>query len=183
MRTLFYIVFTGLIIASGSCNNNASKEATSATADSSQTVQPSKKERNKQVIMDCIANINKHDIAAATQNYAPDFIEYGDGSMPPLKGDSSRMELQMFMAAFPDLKSANSIYCADGDYVMVYSDITGTWTGDIMGMKATGKPLKTIDVDVFKLNDEGKVTEHHNIQNVPCGLAMLGAKFPKQPAK
>lgn len=137
---------------------------------------PSKEQRNKKVIMDVMNNINKHDIAAAVHNYAPDFIEYGDGSMPPVHGDTV---LQMYLAAFPDIKSEHFIFCADGDYVMVYSDVSGTWKGAIGGMEPTNTVIKIRDVDVFKLNEAGKVIEHRNIQNVGCALAMAQAALHK----
>jgi len=137
---------------------------------------PTKEQRNKAVIMNVMNNINKHDIAAAVHNYAPDFVEYGDGSMPPVHGDTV---LQMYIAAFPDLKSENFIYCADGDYVMVYSDVTGTWKGALGGMQPTNTSIKIKDVDVFKLNAVGKVVEHHNIQNVGCVLSTAHAAAHK----
>lgn len=135
-----------------------------------------KEQRNKKVIMDVMNNINRHDIAAAVRNYAATFVEYGDGSMPPVHGDTV---LQMYIAAFPDLKSENFIYCADGDYVMVYSDVTGTWKGALGGMQPTNTGIKIKDVDVFKLNAAGKVIEHHNVQNVGCVLSTAQAAAHK----
>ena len=39
-----------------------------------------------------------------------------------------------------------------------------------MGIKASGKPIKFKDVDIFKLNDEGKIVEHYAVQNLQAIL-------------
>jgi predicted ester cyclase len=171
MRQILFTVAT--LVALSSCNNTPKAD--------SATPEMSKQERNKKIIMACLDNINKHNADSALKETDASFVDYSDGSMPPMKGDSAKMVLKVYLAAFPDMKNANPIYCADGDYVMVYSDVTGTWTGDLMGMKATGKSMKIKDVDVFKFNDAGKITEHHNVQNVPCVMASLGAQMPPPP--
>ena len=43
-----------------------------------------------------------------------------------------------------------------------------------MGIKATGKPVKFKDVDIFKLNDEGKIIEHSSVQNIGAVLMTAG---------
>jgi hypothetical protein len=50
-------------------------------------------------------------------------------------------------------------------------------------MKATNKSYKMKDVDIFKLNDAGQITEHHNVQSPNTMFAQLGVKPPTSPAK
>ena len=71
-------------------------------------------------------------------------------------------------------RAENLKYYADDDRVLVYGDWTGTFKNDLMGIKATGKPVKFKDVDIFKLNDEGKVVEHSSVQNVGAVLMAQG---------
>ena len=68
---------------------------------------------------------------------------------------------------------------ADGDKVMVYGDWSGTFKNDFMGMKATGKSFKVKDVDIFTLNDEGKITSHRNVLPWSAIMEQVGAKMPK----
>ncbi len=71
-------------------------------------------------------------------------------------------------------KGENLRYYADGDYVLVHGDWSGIFKNDLMGLKATGQPIKFKDVDIFKLNEEGKVTEHSSIQNMGALLMTPG---------
>jgi predicted ester cyclase len=62
------------------------------------------------------------------------------------------------------------MYLADGDHVAVIADWSGTFKNDLMGMKATGKMFKFKDLDLFKLNEEGKIIEHRSIANLAAVL-------------
>jgi predicted ester cyclase len=85
------------------------------------------------------------------------------GSMPPLSADSVKVFFKMLKESIPDYKGENFMYMADGDYVAVFADWSGTFQKDLMGMKATGKKFTYKDVDLFKFNDEGKITEHRSL--------------------
>lgn len=63
---------------------------------------------------------------------------------------------------------------------MVYGTWSGTWKGDLMGMKATVKSFKVKDVDIFKFNDAGKVIEHRDVQSMNELSRQLGVKMPTQ---
>ncbi|MCB0543864.1 MAG: ester cyclase, partial [Saprospiraceae bacterium] len=39
------------------------------------------------------------------------------------------------------------------------------WKNDLMGMKATGKSFKIIDVDIIEFNDAGKAVAHWSVQD------------------
>lgn len=124
--------------------------------------------------MGSMDGINKHDAGMVVKDAASNFMDYGDGTHPPMPLDSAKPMLQMWMNAFPDTKGENMVYCADGDYVTVMADWTCTWKNDFMGMKATGRSATYKDVDIFKLDDAGKITEHRSVQNFGCVLGMLG---------
>jgi predicted ester cyclase len=63
---------------------------------------------------------------------------------------------------------------------MVYGEWSGTWKGDLMGMKATGKTFKINDVDIFKFNDAGKMIEHRSVQSGATLGAQIGMPIPGQ---
>ena len=166
-----------------SCGNDANKAegamGENKTADT--TMAESKTERNKKVIMASMAAMESKNVADMLKDCAPDCVDYGDGSMPPIKGKDSIMKmLQTWMTAFPDNKGSNLKYVADGDWVMVWGDWSGTWKGDFMGMKATNKSYKMKDVDIFKLNDAGQVVEHHFVQSPNTMMTQVGMTPPKK---
>jgi predicted ester cyclase len=61
--------------------------------------------------------------------------------------------------------------------VLVEGEWGGTFKKDLAGIKATGKPVKFKDVDIFKFNEDGKITEHRSVQNV--GAILLAANMMK----
>jgi steroid delta-isomerase-like uncharacterized protein len=140
-----------------------------------------KEARNKKIVMASYDAMASHNVNDMLKDCAADCMDYGDGSMQPVKGkDSIAKMIQMWFNAFPDAKGDNLKYVADDDWVMVWGDWSGTFKNDFMGMKATNKSFKYKDVDIFKLNDDGKVIEHHNVQSPNTMMMMVGAQMPKK---
>ncbi len=167
-----------------SCNDkNADGSSTSRDSSSMNSTtmndEDSKEERNKQTALASINGFRNRDVESALKDVDTDAMEYGDGTMDPVKGrDSVRKWMEAWFAAIPDLKIDNIMAAADGDHVMVYGESSGTWKNDFMGMKATGKSFKVKDVDIFKFNDAGKITEHRNIQTHENMDKQLGMSMP-----
>jgi predicted ester cyclase len=94
--------------------------------------------------------------------------------------DSAKAGLGTWIGGMKDFNVSDLVAVADGDLVMVYGTWQGTWKGDIMGMKATGKSFKANDVDIFKFNDSGKIVEHRGVQSMNELARQLGMKMPTQ---
>jgi predicted ester cyclase len=156
-----------------SCNNEKKDEADKKeTAISSME---SKQERNKKIIMASMDAAAKGDVDGMVKDAAANFIDYTDGSMPPVTNtDSLKGFIKMLFHSIEGYKPENTMLFADGDYVLAYADWTGTFKNDLMGIKATGKPVKLKDVDIFKFNEEGKIIEHRSIQNTGAVLMSSG---------
>jgi hypothetical protein len=184
MKKVFLLlaVSTALFTA---CQTSPTKEGT-AGGDTSRSDTASaagmgenKEERNKKIIMASFDAMGSHNVNEMLKDCAPDAVDYGDGSMPPVKSkDSIAKMINQWMNAFPDNKGNDLKYIADGDWVMVWGEWTGTFKNDFMGMKATNKSYKMKDVDIFKLNDAGQVVEHHNVQSPNTMMMQVGAKMP-----
>jgi predicted ester cyclase len=71
--------------------------------------------------------------------------------------------MQLWNSSVKDYKSDNELAVSDGDYVFVYAGWSGTFKSDFMGMKTSGKSFKFKDVDIFKFNEESKITEHRAV--------------------
>jgi predicted ester cyclase len=177
------LLLAGAAFAVCACGNNASvkgmhdSSGTSMQASSSNNSAEAKEERNKNVALQSVEGINKHDAMMAMKDVTTDAVDYGDGSQKPVKSKDSVVGMvNAWMKAFPDVKGENLKAIADGDWVVVWGDWSGTWKGDFMGQKATGKSYKIKDVDIFRLNDEGKITEHHSVPTWYAIAEQVGMK-------
>ena len=96
----------------------------------------------------------------ADKYLAMNAIEHDPSADPKLSAiDNLKAWLKMFRGAFPDLKITIEDVITEGDRVVVRSRMTGTNTGEFMGMKATGKKIDIEGVDIMRIAD-GKFVEH-----------------------
>jgi predicted ester cyclase len=162
--------------------NNSGPSSTESTTDSSSAMAGDSKtdmaEKNKQTALAANEAVSNHDADGVFKDVTADFTDYGDESMAPVKGsDSSKKFFQMYLSAFPDIKGENFLAVSEGNHVMVAGDWSGTFKGEFMGIKPTGKSFKIKDVDIFTFNDEGKITEHRVVQSMQTVMAQVGAKM------
>jgi predicted ester cyclase len=156
-----------------SCNNESKKtgDKNEPTFASTET----KQERNKKVIAASMEAFEKRNIDGMVKDAAPGYTDYGDETTPPSSNiDSTKAFIKMLVNSIENYKAGNAQLIADGDWVFYYADWSGIFKNDLMGMKATGKPIRYKDCDIFKFNEEGKITEHHSIQNM-AALFMMPA--------
>jgi predicted ester cyclase len=181
MKLLFIIIITVLSCIGSACNSSPSTESkTDTTLASTDASKTDILEKNKETALAIQQSINNHDADGVMKYAAADIIDYGDGSTPPAKGiDSCKKFLQGFLSAFPDIKGENLMAIAEGNHVAVFGDWSGTFKGEMMGMKPTGKSFKVKDVDLFTFNDEGKITEHRSVQSSETMMMQVGANMKK----
>ncbi|HEY4155428.1 MAG TPA: ester cyclase [Puia sp.] len=180
MKNLLLIGVTTLIL---SCNNNGGT-ATNPASDSVAAGAASKDsvlEKNKATALASEEAFNSGKLDDAFKDAVPDAVDYGDGSMAPMKGlDSIKAGVKIFLNAFPDYKGENFLAIGEGNHVAVFGDWSGTFKNPLMGMKPTGKSFKIKDVDLFTFNDQGKITEHRSVQSSKTVLDMVQAKMMKK---
>lgn len=178
MKKVFLLLAVTTVMLTA-CENNANKTEGTESKMSDSTSAESKTERNKKIMMASYDAMASHNVNDMLKDCSSDCVDYGDGSMPPVKGKDSIMKMiNQWMNAFPDNKGNDLKFVADGDWVMVWGEWSGTFKNDFMGMKATNKSYKMKDVDIFKLNDAGQVVEHHNIQSPNTMMMQVGAMPP-----
>lgn len=162
------------IVLFAACNNEK-KPAEKEIKKNTMMMNESKTERNKKVIMASMESAGKGDVDGMVKDAAPDFTDYTDGSIPPVTNlDSLKGFIKMLMSSVEGYKPSNIMLVAEGDYVMAYATWTGIFKKDLMGIKATGKMVSFPDVDIFKLNDDGKIVEHRSVQNTGAVLMAAG---------
>jgi predicted ester cyclase len=179
-KVIFSLLATSLLIVA--CNSDKKTETTN-NKDSMSSATESKAEKNKRTALASVMAINSHDVDVVLKDAAPDGMDLGDGSMPPVKGiDSIKAGMKNFFAAFPDLKGEDfeALSNADGSKVIVLAKWSGTFKNDFMGMKATGKSYAKInDADIFTFDENGKITSHANVQSNMTYMNAVAAMMPK----
>ena len=137
-----------------------------------------KEEKNKETALASVRALIAGDAEATLKDVAA--VDYGDGSMPAVKSkDSLLVMVKSWRESLSDYKGDNLMALADGDYVAVFGEWSATFKDDVMGMKTAGKKVRINDVDIFKFNREGKITEHRNVQSSAEMMKQLGVSTPK----
>lgn len=180
MKKVFLLLAVTAVIFTA-CENSTTNTEAGEGANSDSAMVENKAERNKKVVMASMDAMMAKNVDEALKDVTSDAVDYNDGSMPPTKGKDSIMNmLKQWVNAFPDNKGNDLKYVADGDWVMVWGEWSGTFKNDFMGMKATNKSYKCKDVDIFKLNDAGQIIEHHNVQSPNTMMSQVGMAPPKK---
>jgi predicted ester cyclase len=114
--------------------------------------------------------INTGDLALLDKFVAPGYIEHSEGFQGV---EPFRQQITAFRAAFPDLRVTIQDLLTDGDRFASRTSVTGTHTGDLMGMPATGKRISVEAVDIGRIAD-GQAQERWGGLNMYSMLTQLG---------
>ena len=79
---------------------------------------------------------------------------------------------EILRPAMPDLKVMIHDQVAEGDMVTTRKTISGTQTGQLLGVPATGKALSIEVIDIVRIKDS-KYLEHWGVTTLPEVLAKL----------
>jgi len=121
--------------------------------------------------------VNTGDLALLDKLVAPDYIEHSEGfqGVEPFK-----QQITTFRAAFPDLHVTIEDLIIDGDRFASRTTVTGTHTGDLMGMPATGKQINIATVDMGRI-EGGQAQERWGGLDMYALLTQLGVIPAPQP--
>src|SRR3954470_1528992 len=122
--------------------------------------------------------INKGNLDVAGELFAEDFIDHGPGG--DMHGvDTFKGLVAMWRDAVPDVHCEVQNVFSDGEMVGWLVRTTGTHTGDLMGISATGKRIDTLSANIGRLRD-GRAVEHWSDQGMFQMLTQIGVL--QQPA-
>jgi predicted ester cyclase len=108
---------------------------------------------------------------------APDYVEHTDG----FRGvEPFQQQIAAFRAGFPDLHVTIDDLITDGGRFASRTTVTGTHTGDLMGMPATGKHISVEAVDIGRI-ENNQAKERWGGLNMYAMLTQLGV-IPAPPA-
>jgi len=121
--------------------------------------------------------INTGNLALLDKFVAPGYVEHSEGFQGV---EPFRQQAAAFRAAFPDLRVTIEDVLTDGDRFASRTTVTGTHTGDLMGMPATGKRISVEAVDIGRVHD-GQAAERWGGLNMYALLTQLGVIPAPQP--
>ena len=100
---------------------------------------------------------NRHDLEAMGDCLDDGFVSHYTGTQG--RDDFLRF-MQGFFEAFPDLSADVLDVVSDGALVANRIRNAGTHQGEFAGIPATGKPVELEASDFWRLNGDGRFTEH-----------------------
>jgi steroid delta-isomerase-like uncharacterized protein len=121
---------------------------------------------------------NGHSLQAADELLHDDFREHA--VLPPGMSDDKKGALIFFeqwFAAVPDLKASIDDLIASDDKVFIRSSVSGTQTGEFMGIPPTGKSFSIGSMDIVRIQDDQAI-EHWGIQDTMAMMMQLGLMPP-----
>jgi len=128
----------------------------------------------EEVLQGIYQAINTGDLTLLDKFVAPGYAEHSEGfqGVEPFRQQ---------IAAFPDLHVTVEDLLIDGDRFASRTIVTGTHTGDLMGMPATGKHISVEAVDIGRIAN-GQAQERWGGLNMYSMLTQLGAIPAPQPS-
>jgi C-1 hydroxylase len=110
---------------------------------------------------------NRSDLAGMNSYWAQDLVHHSRGRSVTTADATAAMA--SVRAAFPDLRITVETLVAEGDKVAALLTLSGTHSGEFLGIPPTDKAVSVALQSVVRIRD-GKVTEHWGVAD---GLAML----------
>ena len=134
-------------------------------------------EENKQLVRRYQEIYNNNNLEALSEVLADNLLtpRILPGVPPGLEG--ARAAHRIMLLGFPDYQTVIEDLIAEGDKVAARITMTGTHTGDFMGIPPTGTQVKFSGMFIVRIN-EGKIVEHWGEEDSVSLLIQLGA-MPK----
>jgi steroid delta-isomerase-like uncharacterized protein len=141
---------------------------------------PTMAELQKQTGMGIGQAINAHDAKKVASFYTENAVIKMAGAPADITGREAIAAMwQKNFDAVSNAKSMASKIYAKGDVVVVEFAWAGTHSGDMMGVKATEKPVGVQGVDVMWFSPDGLVKEQHTYLDMGTIMSQIGVSKQK----
>jgi steroid delta-isomerase-like uncharacterized protein len=118
---------------------------------------------------------NDHHPELAIEYFTPQMTWHG-GSLGTLSGaENVSGLLRTFIGALPDLNAVEQDVIASDDLVVMRLVVTATQHGDLLGIPASGKRVSWDAVDIYRVEDDGKISEEWASDDMAAFASQLGA--------
>jgi predicted ester cyclase len=138
-------------------------------------------EQNKELVRRITEEgLNKGNVDFVDDLFAPDYEVHTTGLELPRGPAAFKSAVTFWRSAFPDFHITIDEMIGEGDLVVNRFHTTGTHTGQLMHIPATGKTFRVDGADVHRVVD-GRVVESWISDDVPRILLEIGALRPPGP--
>ena len=83
--------------------------------------------------------------------------------------------LGAFIGALSDVRAEEQDVIASGDLVAMRLVVTARQTGDMLGIPASGREFRWDAVDIYRIDDDGKISEQWAFEDMAAIGSQLGA--------
>ena len=80
-----------------------------------------------------------------------------------------------FIGALSDIQATVQDAIASDDLVALRLVVTATHTGNLLGVPATGRPVRWDAVDIYRITDDGRISEQWAFEDLAAILSQVGA--------
>jgi len=119
--------------------------------------------------------LNGHDPERARDFFTADVAWHG-GALGTVSGvDTVVPLLGGFIDALTDIDAAEQDVIASGDLVALRLVVSATHTGNLLGVPATDRPVQWDAVDIYRVTDDGQISEQWAFEDLAAILSQVGA--------
>jgi steroid delta-isomerase-like uncharacterized protein len=133
------------------------------------------KEENKELCRRLYTAVSTGDYDAIDQLVVPNFIEHtmvAPGM--PAGREGLKALFRMIRQAMPDMVMTPEDIVAEGDRVAIRAVMTGTQTGEWMGIPPSGKHVEITVMDLDRI-ENNQFAEHWGVGDVMALMTQIGA--------
>ncbi|MFN7924154.1 MAG: ester cyclase [Bryobacteraceae bacterium] len=123
---------------------------------------------------------NQNDESAIDELFAPDGMVHGlpnEGGGPIRGREEFKSYARSLRAAIPDVRVEILRFVANGDLASAHCVVTGTHTGDGLGLRASGRPVRFEGIVMGRVAD-GHLQESWNSFDFMTFFQQVGATPP-----
>ena len=117
---------------------------------------------------------NEHHPERAREYMTPDVVWHGN-SLGTVQGiDNQTALLAGFLGALPDLRAEEQDVIASDDLVVIRLEVSATQSGELFGVAPTGRRVAWSAIDIYRVNDDGKISEEWAADDMATVGSQLG---------
>ena len=117
--------------------------------------------------------------AERARDYFTADIAWHGGALGTVTGvDTVVPVLGGFIGALSDIQATVQDAIASDDLVALRLVVTATHTGNLLGVPASGRPVRWDAVDIYRVTDDGRISEQWAFEDLAAILSQVGRDRP-----
>ena len=133
-------------------------------------------DRREAIARQYVAEVFTGANAERARDYFTADIAWHGGALGTVTGvDTVVPVLGGFISALSDIEATVQDAIASDDLVALRLVVTATHTGNLLGVPATGRPVRWDAVDIYRVTDDGRISEQWAFEDLAAILSQTGA--------